>query len=149
MIKDTDRGYKKLLTTINKAGVGTVEVGILTGEGNKESATPGLTLYDVAMFNEFGLGVPERSFIRGYVDENKGQVQKWSKILAEQVLAGKLTTAQALELLGMKVQGGIQKRIADGIDPENKPSTIKRKGSSTPLIDTGQLRSAISYRVKE
>lgn len=31
--------------------------------------------------------------------------------------------------------------------PPNKPAVIKRKGSSRPLIDTGQLRQAITYVV--
>ena len=35
-----------------------------------------------------------------------------------------------------------------GIAPPLKPATIARKGSSTPLINTGQLRSAITWRVE-
>jgi hypothetical protein len=30
-----------------------------------------------------------------------------------------------------------------------KQSTIDRKGSSKPLIDTGELRNSISYEVKK
>lgn len=37
---------------------------------------------------------------------------------------------------------------ANGWAP-NKPATIKRKGSSRPLIDTGALRQAITHVVKE
>ena len=38
---------------------------------------------------------------------------------------------------------------ATGIPPENAPSTIRRKrGSTTPLIDTGVLRSSVSYRAE-
>lgn len=33
--------------------------------------------------------------------------------------------------------------------PPNKPSTIKQKGSDRPLIDTGALRAAITYVVRE
>lgn len=33
--------------------------------------------------------------------------------------------------------------------PPNAPSTIKAKGSSTPLIDTGALRASITYVVRE
>lgn len=32
---------------------------------------------------------------------------------------------------------------------ENRPATIKAKGSSSPLIDTGRLRKAITYKVEE
>ena len=32
---------------------------------------------------------------------------------------------------------------------ENRPATIKAKGSESPLIDTGRLRKAITYKVEE
>ena len=32
--------------------------------------------------------------------------------------------------------------------PENAPSTIAKKGSSNPLIDTGEMRSKVSHEVK-
>ena len=32
---------------------------------------------------------------------------------------------------------------------ENRPATIKAKGSESPLIDTGRLRNAITYKVEE
>lgn len=33
--------------------------------------------------------------------------------------------------------------------PPNKPETIKRKGSDRPLIDTGALRAALTYVIRE
>jgi hypothetical protein len=149
-IKDTDKGYKKTLNNaadMKKAGV---DVGIFASDGAEaKKGSPDLTLIEVAVFNEFGLGVPERSFIRGYVDEKENETKELVRKLAERILAGKMTKDQALDLLGLKVQGGMQKRIADGIEPANAPSTIARKGSSTPLIDTGQLRSSITYKVRK
>jgi hypothetical protein len=41
-----------------------------------------------------------------------------------------------------------QRIIALSIEPENKPATIAKKGSDTTLIDTGQLRQNISYRIE-
>ena len=37
--------------------------------------------------------------------------------------------------------------ITGGALPENEPATIKRKGSSRPLIEKGELRSSFYYRV--
>jgi hypothetical protein len=42
----------------------------------------------------------------------------------------------------------MQQRIADRIDPPNAASTIKRKGSSVPLIDEGILRTSILGQVE-
>jgi hypothetical protein len=53
-----------------------------------------------------------------------------------------------MKLIGMRVVGDIQDRISDGIPPPNSPITIARKGSSKPLIDSGQLRQSISFEVR-
>ncbi len=148
-IKDVDKGLKKCLETLSKTKQGIVRVGVLADKGGSEAKTQNsaLSVLDVAIFNEFGLGVPERSFIRAYVDENKAKIQTWIRVLAKQIADGKLEPKQALEQLGLKVQGGIQARIAKGVPPPNAEATIRRKGSSKPLIDTGQLRSSITYQV--
>jgi hypothetical protein len=149
-ITDKDKGYAKTLENAAKAKHGTVKVGILAAEGSESAnKSPGLTVIDVATFNEFGLGVPERSFVRGYVDENENLIRNDIKKLALLIVQGKKTTEDALGLLGMKVQGEMQKRISEGIDPPNAPSTIAKKGSSKPLIDTGQLRASITYKVEK
>lgn len=111
---------------------------------------PPLTVLEVAIMNEFGTDtIPERSFIRAWVDLEGDEARKWMRALIKQVIRGAITKEVALERFGQKVQGSIQARIADGIPPPNAPATVERKGSSTPLIDTGQLRSSITYKVDE
>ncbi len=39
-------------------------------------------------------------------------------------------------------------KIQRGIDPALKDATIAKKGSSTPLIETGQLINSIDFEVK-
>ena len=109
------------------------------------------TLLEVAIIHEFGGGhVPARSFIRATVDEKKAEIEKLQLALAKQVLAGKITRDQALAQLGAKVAAWCQARIVAGIAPPLRPATIKRKGGkkSTPLILTGQLKSAITFAVE-
>lgn len=139
-----------MLVRVAKMKKGAVDVGIFAdlGSAQKNKAAAGLTVLDVATFHEFGLGVPERSFLRGYVDENKARIRGMIKSLATMVQQGKLDQDTALEKLGLTIVGEIQKRIAKGIPPPNAESTIARKGSSTPLIDTGQLRSSITHKVR-
>lgn len=147
-IKDVDKGYNALFRAVGNIKNGSVDVGIFADVGAKKQS-PGLTVLDVATFNEFGLGVPERSFIRAYVDENEARIKAMIKALALLIVQGKITRDAALEKLGVKIQGEIQKRIADGIEPANAPATIAKKGSDKPLIDTGQLRSSVTYKVKK
>lgn len=108
-----------------------------------------LSLLEVAVVHEFGAGpVPQRSFIRATIDEKRSDIEAEMANLARGVVSGKLDGRAALDLLGAKVAGWCQARIAAGIAPPLKPATVRRKGSSTPLVDTGQLRSAITWRVE-
>lgn len=107
------------------------------------------TVAEIANEHEFGLGVPERSWLRAWVDENQPMIRNDLRRAAMRILEGKLTIQQAADLLGSKYVASIQTRIANGIAPANAPSTIERKGSSTPLIDTGQFRSAITYIMEQ
>jgi hypothetical protein len=49
--------------------------------------------------------------------------------------------------LGLLFVGQIQERIKANIAPENADSTIERKGSSTPLINGGQLWQSVKHEV--
>ena len=52
-----------------------------------------------------------------------------------------------LKLIGLEQEAETKKTLTDLRTPPNAPSTIKAKGSSNPLIDTGELRSKISSTV--
>lgn len=55
----------------------------------------------------------------------------------------------ALKTIGVFAQGAVRSYMTDLQDPPNAPSTIKKKGSSNPLIDTGELRSSITWVVSK
>lgn len=148
-IKDKDKGYKKLFADLTKQISNEVSVGVFDAEASEAHDGGALTVGEIAEIHEYGLGnVPERSFIRGWFDENPGKIKLALARLTASYVEGKRTKAQALELFGQWAVGQIQARIAQGISPELKPATVSRKGSSVPLIDTGQLRASITYQVE-
>ena len=51
--------------------------------------------------------------------------------------------------IGAKSVGMIQQEIVDGNWTPNAPSTIAKKGSDHPLIDTGLMRQSVHYVVKK
>lgn len=144
-VTDRDRGAKRLLEQIAKVKGASVDVGVLGDKASAEHES-GVTVADVATFHEFGLGVPERSFVRGYVDENEAKAQSLARKGVQSVAKG-LDVDTVLNVIGLSHVGGMQERIAAGIDPALAELTIAGKGSSTPLIDTGQLRSSITHRL--
>ena len=148
-IKIDDSRLLALVNRIVKPCV--VRVGILTD--STKSVREGLTeevlsLVEVAYRNEFGdpaNRIPQRSFIRAWVDENTEQIDRLRTVLAKQVYEGKINSETAMQRFGAWCVGGVQRRMAAGIPPPNAERTIREKGSSTPLIDTGQLRSSITW----
>ncbi len=151
---DKDQGYKKVLALLTSGTKPVVKVGVFGAKAAEthlqEKPTGGsLTVGEIATIHEFGLGTcPERSFIRGWCDENEGNVVNFLAKESQRAITLKMPNFdQGLERLGLFCVSGIQVRIANGIPPALKQATIDRKGSSTPLINTGQLRSSITYEV--
>ena len=57
--------------------------------------------------------------------------------------------SQVTELVGMQMKSDISSTLTNGPWTPNSPVTIARKGSSRPLIDTGELRASITYRTEK
>jgi hypothetical protein len=141
---------------LKRSGQLHVKVGVLADKGGDEmhEGEDGeeITLIELAAIHEFGVEgrIPERSFIRRTFDEQKSRLEKLIGSLAARVIKGSLTEAQALELLGQWAAAEIKKTITThDIPPPLAQETIDRKGSSKPLVDTGQLVGSISYSVSD
>lgn len=124
-----------------------VTVGIHEKEGARDAG--GITNADAGFFNEFGTSrIPERSFLRSTFDKGSKVYKDTSKEAAAFVVRTGASLDKALAILGLKVSSDVKEAIRSRIDPPNAPSTIAKKGSSTPLIDTGQLLNSIDFEVK-
>jgi hypothetical protein len=145
-IRDTDHGYARLVEAVYAFGHPKILIGVLDGE--RPHGDDQVTIQQIAEWMEFGTEhIPARSFIRAYFDENEDKLRADLKKLLPSVLLGKRTKQQVLEIIGQRAVAEIQARISAGIDPPNALSTIERKGSSTPLVDTGILRASVTYKV--
>jgi hypothetical protein len=150
---DQDKGWKSLRARLGAANTLIVTVGVHAPEGAKEEPGPDgkskITVAEIATIHEYGMGgSPERSFIRAWADQNVAANDMALRKIAQAVIRGQYDGRTGLERFGLLAVGQIQTRISNGIPPPNAESTIKRKGSSTPLIDSGILRSSIRHLVK-
>lgn len=110
-----------------------------------------ITLGDVAVINEFGAPdhhIPERSFIRSTFDEKSKEWSQKMKEYKKLINKDKMTLEKALSEIGEQIRGDIIDKIINLDTPPNAQSTIRAKGSSNPLVDTGQLKGSIKYRVE-
>lgn len=148
-IIDRDKGYRGLFRRVAEAHTTVVVVGV---QGEKERrGVGGPTNAQLATWHEFGTldgHIPERSFIRSTINEHSDKYRALVRRVAAGILIGRFTERQALSLVGEQVASDIKSRIEAGIPPPNAESTVAQKGSSKPLIDTGQMRNAITYKIR-
>ena len=160
-VKVIDRGWEAIqqrMESLRGAGA-VVAVGVQGAEAAANHQHSHMTVAQIATVHEFGkvihqprmrrtIVIPERSFLRKTLDQYQEAIARRQVLLTQGYLLGKFDLKPALELLGQYVVGLVKQRIANGIAPPNSPYTIANKGSSKPLIDTGQLRNSITYKVE-
>lgn len=108
----------------------------------------GVDMAQIAMFNELGTSTaPARPFLRDSVDENEDVIRDQCGKELKKLTTG--ATAEAvLKRVGALGVRLVQEKIESGSFEPNAPSTIKKKGSDKPLIDTGRMRQSVKYVVK-
>ena len=130
--------------------VGHVEVGIL---GSKKTKDDEITVAEYGRLHEFGdpsQKIPMRSWLREplrvrfpkYLEEHLADIVKY-------IMEGR--KEETLENLGQEARNiCIEAFKTHGVNGEwapNSKETIARKGVNNPLIDTGELRRSIDYKV--
>ncbi len=128
-----------------------VRVGIF---GNKSSrkGEGHITNPELGAIHEFGTKdgrIPPRSFLRMPIEkEAKKIVASTINASLKDMAHGKIRTV--LVKLGIACENAVQRAFSThgfGNWPPDAPSTIAGKKSSSPLIDTGQLRRSITSKV--
>lgn len=101
-----------------------------------------------AIWNEFGTRhIPERPFLRRAMSGNRSKYGLFLAARAKDIVEQRDTCERVINQLGLLAVGDIQHEITALRTPPNAPATIKAKGSSNPLIDTGEMRQSVTYRV--
>lgn len=142
-----DLGWRGIKTNVRQLHGRGVKVGLLAGSGTND----GVAVVDIAAMLEFGTDrMPSRPFMRHTADTSERQVSAMAKRVAGGVVTGRLNVDGALNTLGLWYQDRIQStiRAARSWAVPLAPSTVRRKGSTQPLIDKGVLIRSISYEVE-
>ena len=119
---------------------GSIDVGFFVGTKYKT----GKDVTEVAKKNDKGIGVPERPFM---IPAGNKAANKIINITVQSI-AGGMDESQALSRAGIMFKNAIQREITNLKEPPNAPSTILKKGSSNPLIDTGLMRSKVEWKLR-
>lgn len=121
-------------------------VGFNASSGTEEDGT---SIVDIAAWNEFGTeNIPSRPFMRDTMRNNREEINSFLASSMKRMMNGS-EPEKVMNQVGSKVKGMMQKEIRDGEFEPNKPSTIAKKGSDKPLIDTGRMRQSVIYIVRQ
>lgn len=148
---DTDKGFRAFFKNLNIRGgrrIG-IKVGITADDDARDEGGSNL---EIATHHEFGApkaNIPERSFIRWTADTHRKKYMKLVKKAEEAALrnprAGNTAVKQKLFQLGETAVADIQNRIDSNIPPPLAEVTVLRKGDDLALVDTGEMRGAITW----
>lgn len=130
-----------------------VKVGFPAGEADSGNIMK-------AIWNHFGTAggasgggwggpIPERPFLSNAMRDNRTEYRNAMRQSAKGILTGQTALRTVLSKLGIKAQGDVQAEMTSLSTPANSPVTIALKGSSNPLIDTGELRAAVTWKVDQ
>lgn len=143
---DRDLGFNRAMRNLQKLDGMEVVAGMLKDSGK---ASNGASYVDIATWNEYGTRrIPSRPFIRISADTNR---QAWAKIAQQcvnDVIDGD-SPRDAAQAIGHRMVEDIRKVFGDTSKLKaNAPSTIKKKGRNEPLVDSGEMRRRVNFRVE-
>jgi hypothetical protein len=125
--------YRKL----NAAGTGFTRKGKFVKRAKSDYATTHDTpAYDIV--------IPPRPFFRNMIAKDG---PTWGTSMASILKAADYNSTATLGRMGALIKGQLQISINQLTSPPNAPSTIRKKGASKPLIDTGIMWQAVDYEV--
>ena len=142
-ISDDDHGYAEMGIRLRQ-----IKAAVKVGVDDRPHAPSGQPTDEIGTYHEFGQGnMPERSFLRAWVDEKERDIrEKIADLALAQVLDGGPDWRIPF---GQWAVDRIRERIWALIPPPLKIATVLRKGGVTPLVDTMQLVNAILDELEE
>lgn len=117
-------------------------VGIHQSAGSVDDGT--MTVATLGVIQHFGNDrIPERPWLdKGF----ESGVKEVLSAVREGIEKG-FDSRRIAAIAGEEATIAIQEYVNDLQSPPNKPSTVRKKGSSNPLVDTGNMRNSITYTV--
>lgn len=158
LVKDDRTKLNRILNDFKLLRGSYVKIGYIEGDKSHKSKKKGkksaayINMAALAAVHEYGspkMGIPERSFIRSWVDGNQPEIRKRMERMVKAIIEGRVSPEIALKTMAVFAQGGIKRQIKTISSPPLKARTIKLKKSSQPLIDTGQLRASVRFIIQK
>ena len=95
----------------------------------------------------WGGPIPPRPFLLNAMRRNRNKYLDRMRAEAKKIVRGEASMRAVLAKLGAVATADVQEEITNLKSPPNSPTTIRLKGSSNPLIDTGEMRAKTTWKI--
>lgn len=152
-VRETDKQLQAVQKSIKELKKIDVFVGVPQEEAGREQN--GITNAELLYIHTNGSltnNIPPRPIVEPAIQDSKEEIGTLLKEAILKALEGDTDGAMAgMERAGTQGENAVKGWFTNPKNnwAENAESTKKRKGSSKPLIDTGQLRKSITHVVKK
>lgn len=155
-IKVNLTGLDKLTKALG--GKFSIKVGIMGSNAQRKNGEGPLSNAEIGFINEFGSyskKIPPRSFLQMPLRLYLADYLLKKKAFSQQAIDEAVKNGTLLDLakkVGIVAEEVIQQAFATrgfGQWKPNAHSTVKSKGSDSPLIDTGELRRSITSKAEK
>ena len=111
------------------------------------------SIIDVAIWNNFGIGVPRREFMSEAAKKGQQQWEEKFEKVQEGMEKGHMDVQKFLDTMGQKGASIISRTIRDWSTPPNSLYTQIMKGSektpvNNPLVDSGDMKNAPRHEIR-
>ncbi|UQS95081.1 hypothetical protein Pam3_10 [Pseudanabaena phage Pam3] len=96
----------------------------------------------------WGGPIPPRPFLLNAVRRNQSKYMDRLRSEGRKIIRGSSNLRAVLAKLGAEATVDVQEEITNLKSPPNSPTTIRLKGSSNPLIDTGEMRAKTTWKIE-
>lgn len=115
----------------------------------EKNKPPYPSIIDVAIKNNFGIGVPRREFMK---EAAKQWQKQWNENLdkvQDAMVKGHMDINKFLDGMGQAGASIISRTIRDWSTPPNSEYTIAMKGANNPLVDSGDMKNAPRHEIRK
>lgn len=143
-------GLKGFLERFREIGKPKVYIGVPASKnGMHEGGINMATLLALHVLGAPSRGIPQRDPLRPPLINN---AQRYTDLMAQGIknaLANSTDPNVVYEKIGIVASNDVKDYFVSGSFKPLDQKTIDRKGSSKPLVDTGELRSSITYEIRK
>lgn len=154
-VVDIDRGFSRTMRRLYRLATRNPRLQVGWWQEDDAEAADRAVYNEVAGLTGNASKIPPRPVLAPYLDEHGDDI---SRVIVDKLrrenLLGRKTAQRVLKDVGEGVVNDVRIRIGlygqyGKINKNNAPSTIARKGMDRPLVETGRMRDALTFKVEQ